>query len=87
MREMRLCELLLNLLRRWPWVEMRQERAVTHAGLVALPDVLASLYVFLCAAVRVCASQQAAAYTEMNERCYRACALFKLLESCPTRSL
>lgn len=69
MREMRLCELLLSLLRRWPWAEMRQERAAAHVGLVLLPDVLSSWYVFLCVAVRVRSSEHAAAYTEMNKRC------------------
>ena len=68
-REMRLCELLLSLLRRWPWAEMRQNRAVLHVGLTPLRKVLSSLYVFLCAAERVRSSQRAAAYTEMTKRC------------------
>ena len=70
MRKTRLCELLLSLLRRWPWAEMRQEREAMQTGLLLLPDVLCSVHVFLCVAARVCSSQQAAAYAEMYKRCY-----------------
>ena len=68
MRETRICELLLSLLRRWPWAEMRQERTVFNMGLMVLPGVLSSLYVFLCVA-RVRSSQRAAALAELSERC------------------
>ena len=76
LRETRICELLLSLLRRWPWAEMRQERAALHVGLSPLPEVLSSLYGFLCVAERVRSSQQAAAYAEMNNGAAfkRACA-------------
>ena len=70
MRELRLCELLLSLLRRWPWAETRQEnkRAQSQFGLMLLPEVLSSLCALLCVASRVRSSQRAAAYAEMNIR-------------------
>ena len=64
-----LCELLLNLLRRCPWAEMRREHAVMQEGLELLPKVLNSLHVFLHAAAHVCSNQQASAYAEMSKRC------------------
>ena len=86
MRETRICEQLQSLLRRWPWAEMRQGRAILHRGLMALPDLLSPLYFFLCAAERVRSRQQAAAYAEMNERCCskRACSHWAAVNSSGT---
>ena len=71
LREARLCELLLSLLRRWPWAQMQQERAVPHKDLALLPKLLSSLCAFLCVAGGVRSRQQAAAYAEMRRRCPR----------------
>ena len=65
----KLCELLLSLLRRWPWAAMRRERAVMAEGLDLLVDVLDSLCNFLNAAANASSSQQASAYDQMSRRC------------------
>ena len=69
LRETRLCELLLSLLRRWPWAALQRQRVVAPAGLALLPEVLYLLYTFLVLASHVRSSQQAAAYAEMSKRC------------------
>lgn len=61
--EAKLCELLLSLLRRWPWAEM------AHKHLTLLPRLLCALRAFLCVAAHVPSSQQAEAYAEMRKRC------------------
>ena len=80
MREAGLCELLVSLLRRWPWAETQQGLLpVKHLAL--LPGLLSTLYASLHVAIRVDRSQEAAAYAEMNKRCLleaRFCTL-----SCP----
>ena len=65
----RLCELLMSLLRRMPWTQMRQESEVMVAGLALLSELLFSLFAFLHAATCVRSSQKGAAYTEMRQRC------------------
>ena len=65
----KLCDLLVSLLRRWPWAEMRLAHASLNEGLDLLTDVLGSLYVFLSAAGNVRSSQQASAYDKMSKRC------------------
>ena len=72
--EAKLCELLLSLLRRWPWTEIGQECAVAHKHLALLPRLLCALRAFLCVAARVPSSQQAEAYAEMRKRCLPHCA-------------
>ena len=68
LREAGLCDLLVGLLRRWPWPETQQGRLpVTHLAL--LPPLLSSLLALLHVAVCVRSSQQAAAYAEMSKRC------------------
>ena len=68
LRDTALCDLLLSLLRRWPWAEMKQGLLpVTH--LVLLPGLLSSLHAFLHIALRVDRSKHAAAYAEMSKRC------------------
>ena len=71
MRELRLCELLMSLLRRWPWAETRRKNkaAASHVGITLLPNVLSSLCALLCGASCVRGSQRAAAYAEMHTRC------------------
>ena len=68
LRDAKLCELLLSLLRRWPWAEMRQH-ALMQQGLALLPRVLAALFSFLSAATHVHGSKQESAYKEMSKRC------------------
>ena len=91
LRETRLCELLLSLLRRWPWAALQRQRAEVPAGLALVPKVLCSLYAFLDLASRVrsSSSQQAAAHAEMSKRCLslNVCATRGLLEGCPVGSL
>lgn len=75
LRDGKLCELLLSLLRRLPWLELQQSAAVMREGLFLLSFTLSSLSVFLRAATYVCSSQQASAYAEMSKRCLsQACA-------------
>ena len=63
------CELLVSLLRRMPWTQLRSSSAVMVSGLALLPALLFSLSTFLQSAKRVAPSQQAAAYVEMSKRC------------------
>ena len=73
-RDTRLCELLLSLLRRWPWSGMHSD-AVPRQGLALLPGLLGTLGTFLQAAARVRSSQQAAAHAELSKWCRsQACA-------------
>ena len=69
LRDSKLCELLLSLLRRWPWAEMRKEHALLQQGLAVLPRVLAALFAFLNAAAHVHGSHQESAFKEMKKRC------------------
>ena len=69
LREARLCELLLSLLRRWPWAELQQDRAAIHKDLALLPKLLRSLSAFLRVAALVRSSEQAEAYAETCKRC------------------
>ena len=82
-RDTRLCELLLSLLRRLPWAELQQESAaVMRDGLFLLSFTLSTLAIFLRAAAHVRSSQQASAYAEMSKRCPsqdRACTQPSLL--------
>ena len=69
LRTSKLCELLLSLLRRWPWAEMRKDHALLQQGLAVLPRVLAALFAFLNAAAHVHGSHQESAFKEMKKRC------------------
>ena len=69
MRDSKLCDLLLSLLRRLPWAAMQQEHAAMQDGLALLPKLLCYLWSLVRAAARVSSSQEAAAYTELNNRC------------------
>ena len=69
MRDSKLCELLLSVLRRLPWAEMQQEHAVTQDGLALLSKLLYSLWSLTHAVARVSSSQEAAAYAELITRC------------------
>lgn len=64
LRKAGLCDLLVSLLRRWPWAE---NLPVTH--LTLLPGLVSTLYAFLHVAIRVDRSKGAAAYSEMCKRC------------------
>ena len=65
--EAKLCELLLGLLRRWPWAEMAHKDFIQNLAL--LPRLLCALRAFLCVAAHVPSSQQAEAYAEIRKRC------------------
>ena len=65
--EAKLCELLLGLLRRWPWAELAHKDLTQSLGL--LPTLLCALCAFLSVAAQVPSSQQAEAYAEMKRRC------------------
>ena len=67
LRGTRLCELLLSLLRRWPWAELL---APMHKDLMLLVRVLRSLSAFLGVAACVRSSQQVEAYAETSKRCH-----------------
>ena len=67
LRKTRVCELLLSLLRRWPWAACRGPYG---PGLALLPEVLSSLQAFLGVASCVRSSQRAAALAEMSKRCF-----------------
>ena len=72
LRETRLCELLLSLIKRWPWYETQLNRnrgASTHTNLTLLPELLCCLSAFLRVAARVSRSKRAAAYAETSKRC------------------
>ena len=72
LRETRLCELLLSLIKRWPWYEARLNRnrgAPTHSDLTLLPEILCCLSAFLRVAARVRTSNRAAAFAETSKRC------------------
>ena len=66
LRETRICELLLSLLRRWPWAACSK---LCGPGLALLPEVLSCVQAFLGVASCVRSSQQAAAIAEMSDRC------------------
>ena len=68
LRDTRLCEVLLSLLRRWPWSEMHSD-AMSGLGLALLPGLLGTLASFLEATARVRSSQQAAAHAELSKWC------------------
>ena len=92
LRDEELCELLLSLLRRWPWADMRHanpqvQQAVMQQGLALLPKVLGSLAAFLSAAAHVRGSQQASAYKEMSRRCLSRGSSLTGLWPCPARKL
>ena len=73
LRDTRLCELLLSLIRRLPWAAMRQNTAVEHfRGLWLLARMVHSMFIFLHAGERVRSSQRTAAYAEMSKRCLSA---------------
>ena len=78
------CELLLSLLRRWPWAEM-QQHSWAQKDLALLPKVLSSLFAILQFAARVRGSQTAAAYAELSTRYLQPRAL-ACLGSCPVES-
>lgn len=69
LRDARLCEVLLSLLRRLPWADMSQNRGVLCLGLTLLPRLLCSLFCVLHVAKKVSRNHQAAAYAEMSRRC------------------
>ena len=69
LRKARVCELLLSLLRRWPWADMRRCSANTLKELALLPRLLSSLFAVVHMAARVRDSQLAAAYMEISKRC------------------
>ena len=72
LRETRLCELLLSLIKRWPWYETRlniNRGASTRSDLTLLPKLLCALSAFLRVAARVRRSKRAAAYAETSKRC------------------
>ena len=56
LHETEFCELLLSLLRRWPWAEMRQTRAEAHEGLALLPKVLSTVCLPFCVWRHKCAA-------------------------------
>ena len=90
LRDEKLCGLLLSLLRRWPWADMRHanprvQHAVAQQGLALLPKVLGSLAAFLSAAAHVRDSQQASAYKEMSIRCLSRGSSLTELRPCPAR--
>ena len=90
LREAGLCDLLLSLLRRWPWAETQLGLLpITHLPLLVC--LLSTLYASLHMAMRVDRSKQAAVYAEMSKRCLYilklACALLGVLRSCSVRSL
>ena len=64
LREAGLCDLLLSLLRRWPY---KESLLVTHLAL--LPGLLSALHAFLHVAERVDRSKRAAVYAAMCKRC------------------
>ena len=69
LREAGLCDLLVSLLRRWPWAETQQGLLpMKHLPLLLL-GLLNSLYACLHIAMRVDRSKQAAAYAKMSKRC------------------
>lgn len=67
-RDTRLCELLLSLLRRLPWSEVHSD-AESRQGLALLPGLLGTLGTFFQATARVRSSQQAAAHAELSKWC------------------
>ena len=67
-RDTRLCELLLGLLRRLPWVKMK-DPALSQVDLRLLPCLLDTLGGFLEATACVRSSQQAAAFAALSKRC------------------
>ena len=69
LRDTRICDLLLSLLSRLPWAQMRQDRTAAFDGLALLPGLLGALGTFLHATARVRSSQQASAHAEVSKRC------------------
>ena len=67
-RDTRLCELLLSLLRRLPWSDMHSD-ANSRQGLALLPGLLGSLGTLFEATARMRSSQQAAACAELSKWC------------------
>ena len=66
----RLCELLLSVIRRLPWAEMRRVHALAQQGLAVLPSLLSTVGTFLSTMACVRSSQQAAALAELSKRCW-----------------
>ena len=69
LRDTRLCDVLLSLLRRLPWAEMQQDRGVKYLGLTLLLRLLTSLLLNMHMAEKLGRNHQAAAYAEMSRRC------------------
>ena len=69
LRDTRLCELLLSVVRRLPWARMRREPALLQNGLKLLPEVLRALAASVRVVSAVPSGQRAAAYAEMSRRC------------------
>ena len=74
LRDARLCEVLLGLLRRWPWADMSQNRGIMFMALTLLPRLLCSLFCVLHVAKKVSRNHQQAAYAELSRRCVPQCA-------------
>ena len=86
LRNTRLCELLLSLLRRWPWAEMQGNTAVL-TGLGLLPSLLRSLRAIFQAVGGVRSRQQTAAFTEMCKRCLSQACFAYCAMTCSVMSL
>ena len=67
-RDTRLCELLLSLLRRLSWSEVHSD-AESRQGLALLPGLLGTLGTLFQATARLRSSQQAAAHAELSKWC------------------
>ena len=69
LHDARLCDVLLRLLRRLPWAEMRQHRGTMYLALTLLLRLLSSLLCIVRLAQKVSRNHQATAYAEMSRRC------------------